>query len=103
MAETWFDPQLFFIYVVGVGGTTDATTTYPVFLMLSRSGDNISGYQSADGTTWTQVGTAATFPALSPDTYTGLAVTAHTSDQKTSNLLGSATFDAASVQIGPAQ
>jgi len=88
--------------LVGVGGTSNAATTYPIFLMLSRSGDNISGYQSSDGTTWKQVGTAATFPALSPDTYTGLAATAHTSDQKSSTLLGSAMFDAASVQIkGP--
>lgn len=85
--------------LVGVAGTNNAKTTYPIFLMLSRAGDNISGFQSADGTTWTQVGTAANFPALSPDTYTGLAVTAHTSDQKTSDLLGSAKFDAASIQI----
>jgi hypothetical protein len=87
--------------LVGVAGTSNAKTTYPIFLMLSRSGDNISGFQSSDGITWTQVGTAASFPSLSADTNTGLAATAHTSDQKSSDLLGSATFEAASVQINP--
>jgi hypothetical protein len=80
-------------------GTNNAKTTYPLYLMLSRSGDTITGYQSSDGTSWTQIGTAVTYPALSSDTYAGLAVTAHTSDQSKSTLLASAKFDAASVQL----
>src|SRR5205807_91428 len=33
-------------------GTSDAKTTYPVWLRVSRAGDNVSGFQSSDGTTY---------------------------------------------------
>ncbi|MEV4760492.1 alpha-N-acetylglucosaminidase TIM-barrel domain-containing protein [Micromonospora sp. NPDC049559] len=45
------------------GGALDGTTTLawsgsPVWLKLTRSGTTFTGYASADGRTWTQVGTA---------------------------------------------
>ncbi len=47
----------------GLGGKVSATA--PRWLRLTRSGDTIIGYDSADGTHWTRVGTAtlARFPA----------------------------------------
>jgi ABC-type transport system involved in multi-copper enzyme maturation permease subunit len=42
--------------IAGLPGT--ATTTSPRWLRLTRRGDTIRGYDSADGTRWTLVGTA---------------------------------------------
>src|SRR5258708_9305135 len=46
------------------GGTTafiaGATQPPPVWLKLTRAGSTISGYVSADGSSWTQVGTTST-------------------------------------------
>ena len=43
--------------IAGLGGT--ATTASPRWLRLARHGDTITGYDSADGTSWTKVGTVA--------------------------------------------
>ncbi len=51
----------------GLGGT--AKTASPRWLRLVRHGDTITGYDSADGTSWTKVGTV---------TLTGLPATAQT-------------------------
>lgn len=41
--------------------TTDATTvTFPYWLKLTRSNDNVSAYRSSDGSAWAQVGTNVT-------------------------------------------
>jgi autotransporter-associated beta strand protein len=56
------------------GGTTPAGTgtgTIPIWLKLVRSGDAFTGYRSADGATWTAVGTA-TFTGMGSTTYIGL-------------------------------
>ena len=53
------------------GGVSAAS---PRWLRLTRSGDTITGYQSADGTHWTTVGTA-TLAGLSSTVQTGLFVT----------------------------
>ncbi|HEY6279355.1 MAG TPA: ABC transporter permease subunit [Streptosporangiaceae bacterium] len=68
------------------------STASPRWLRLTRSGDTITGYASADGTHWTQIGTAtlaglpgtvqaglfATSPAYSLTTSQGLAGTSST-------------------------
>ena len=51
----------------GLGGTV--TTASPRWLRLARHGDMVTGYDSADGTSWTKVGTV---------TLTGLPATAQT-------------------------
>jgi hypothetical protein len=43
--------------IAGQGGSPPAAA--PAWLRLTRSGDTIAGYDSADGTHWTRIGTAA--------------------------------------------
>jgi regulation of enolase protein 1 (concanavalin A-like superfamily) len=76
------------------GGTsnyssTSTSITVPVWLELTRSGSNFSGYYSTDGITWTQVGSTETISAIPTAALVGMAVTAHTS----SAVLSTATFD----------
>ena len=60
------------------GSTVNAVTSglsAPCWVKLVRSGNTFTGYRSADGTNWTQQGTA-TF-TMATNAYVGLAVTAH--------------------------
>ena len=52
----------------------------PVWVKIERKGNNFSGYLSADGTTWTQLGTAQSITMTAP-VYIGLAVTSHASGE----------------------
>jgi hypothetical protein len=66
--------------------TTGGSHTAPRWLKLSRRGSTITASQSADGTTWSVVGTQTlTLPSTF---YVGLAVTSHNV-----STLASATFD----------
>lgn len=62
------------------GGTPDSVTVAgvrtPVWVRLTRSGNNFSGYYSTNGTTWTQIGSTITIN-LGATARAGLAVTAH--------------------------
>jgi len=76
--------------IAGPPGRPSAAT--PRWLRLTRSGDTITGYASADGTHWTQIGTAtlaglpatvqaglfATSPAYSQTRSQGLAASSNT-------------------------
>ena len=79
------------------GGTSASTagsaSTAPRWVKLVRSGSTISGYESADGSTWTLVG-SDTF-ALSTSAYVGLAVSSHIS-----GTLATATFDNVTASAG---
>jgi len=59
---------------VSADGTDDAGTTYPLFLRIQRAGDTIRGFQSTDGTTFTQVGEDLTITGLKAPVYVGIAV-----------------------------
>lgn len=73
----------------------DGDVKVPVWLRLTRTGDNIEGGYSTDGTTFTNVDPPnGTFPNLSPFTYAGLCVTAHQE-----GTLGVAKFMASSIKI----
>jgi regulation of enolase protein 1 (concanavalin A-like superfamily) len=48
-----------------------------VWLRLVRDGSQVSGYYSADGTTWTQVGTAVTPAGCATTEDVGMIATAH--------------------------
>ena len=59
--------------------------TAPVWLQLVRSGENFSGYYSADGSNWVLIGTQQIY--LNGSVLAGLAVTAHNN-----SALNTATF-----------
>jgi len=69
---------------VSAGGTSTnqmASGAMPRWVRLVRSGNTLTGYQSADGTTWTQIN-SATVP-LPTHVYVGLAVTSHLASRST--------------------
>ncbi|HUS92949.1 MAG TPA: PEP-CTERM sorting domain-containing protein, partial [Phycisphaerae bacterium] len=75
-------------------GQNDGGGTY-TWLKLTKSGNDFSGFWSADGVTWTQLGGAQTYAADfdSGDLYIGLAVTSHVSDTSLSTtVFDNATF-----------
>jgi regulation of enolase protein 1 (concanavalin A-like superfamily) len=61
------------------GGSSDHTAgsfvTAPYWVKLVRSGNTFSGYESADGSTWTLVGSVSI--TMATDVYIGLSVTSH--------------------------
>jgi hypothetical protein len=57
--------------------------TAPQWVKIERAlGGLIRGYYSADGTTWTQIGTAVATVTMNVPVYVGLAVTSHNISQK---------------------
>jgi regulation of enolase protein 1 (concanavalin A-like superfamily) len=75
------------------GGTSLSTavtmSAAPRWVRLVRSGSTLTGYQSSDGSTWTQVGSASL--SMASTVYVGLAVTSHSTASST------ATFDSVTV------
>jgi regulation of enolase protein 1 (concanavalin A-like superfamily) len=67
-----------------------AALAAPNWVRLVRSGSTFTGYRSADGITWTQVGSISLTMASSATA--GLAVTAHNN-----SLLNTSTFDNVSI------
>jgi hypothetical protein len=59
---------------VAEDGTDNDTTAYPLYLRIQRQGDVIRGFQSSDGTTFTQVGSDITLSGLPGAVYVGFAV-----------------------------
>ena len=63
-------------------GTTTSTIasgiSAPYWVRVQRTGNSFSAFRSADGTTWTQVGTATTV-TMASSIYIGLAATSHLS------------------------
>ena len=73
--------------------TAGSTATAPHWVKIVRSGSTITGYESADGTTWTLVGSDTfTMPAAA---YIGLAVSSHVA-----GTLATATFDNVTTTAG---
>ena len=66
---------------VSTGGATDATAApatnpgLPYWVKITRAGNVFTGYQSADGTTWTQVSSGTV--SMTTSAYVGLALTSH--------------------------
>jgi regulation of enolase protein 1 (concanavalin A-like superfamily) len=61
---------------VSASGTTRAGVP-PAWVRLQRSGNTFAASMSADGTTWTPLGTATI--SMAADVFVGLAVTSHDS------------------------
>ncbi|WP_157520721.1 NEW3 domain-containing protein [Herbidospora daliensis] len=51
--------------------------TAPVWVRLVRAGDQVSGYYSKNGTTWTKVGATVTLPGIAAVQDAGLIATSH--------------------------
>jgi len=67
--------------------------TAPIWVKLTRAGTSFSAFYSANGTTWTQLGTSQTL-TLNSSILAGLAVTAHNN-----SALNTSTFTNVSVDI----
>ena len=93
----------------GLAGGVSAAS--PRWLRLTRAGDVITGYDSADGTSWTKIGTV-TLPGLAPTVQAGLFATSpgYTSADRARQVTGAsstgaptdatATFDRVSLHGG---
>ena len=81
----------------GSASTANAAGVWnPYWVRLTRVGNLFTAYRSADGVTWTQVGTAQTI-TMGTSVYIGLAVTAADNNQ-----LNISTFDNVNVQVSQA-
>ena len=76
----------------GLPGRVSAAS--PRWLRLTRAGDVITGYDSANGTNWTKIG-AVTLPGLAPTVQAGLFATSPGYSQQTSQAVTSASGTAA--------
>ena len=56
-------------------GVTGSAIAAPYWVKIVRSGSTVTGYQSADGASWTPIGSASI--ALGTSAFVGLAVTSH--------------------------
>ena len=78
--EPYLGPSIYFYSRATTGGTTasqrNAVNGLPYWVKLVRSGNTFSGYASADGVNWAQVGSSQTI-TMSQNFYVGLAVSAN--------------------------
>ena len=83
--------------IAGLPGAASAKA--PQWLRLTRSGDTIVGYDSADGTNWTEVGTA-TLPGLPSTVQAGMFAASPAHEVSTGGIGGSSTGGAPSDATG---
>jgi len=74
--------------------TQDAGRQVPEYVKVERVGDNLTGYASEDGSSWTQIGSTQTI-SMSTDVYVGMAVCGWND-----GVLCTATFDNVDVTTG---
>jgi len=86
---------IFFDVRTAAGGSTTepggVSATLPYWVKVTRSGNTLSSYASADGVSWTQLGTSQTI-TMGQSVYVGLAV-----NSGSASALATATFDNVSV------
>jgi hypothetical protein len=63
----------------------------PRYVRLVRSGSTFTGYESADGSTWTQVGSSQTI-SMASTVYIGIAVTSHSTSASTTAVVDHVTI-----------
>jgi hypothetical protein len=82
----------------GKGNLAPKTAKYPIWLRLTKSGTQVTGSVSTDGTTFTALAGTADFGFASPVTYTGIAMSGGAGPIG----FGTAKFDATNgpIQIG---
>jgi RHS repeat-associated protein len=76
---------------------TGYNATFPYWVRLSRVGDTVSGFASADGFNWTLIG-SQTIP-MAQTVYVGMAVTSTSTSSLTSATFDSVSVDSASVSV----
>ena len=59
--------------------STAARITAPAWVRLVRTGSQVSGYYSTDGSSWTKVGPTVTLPGMTEQLDAGMIATAHNS------------------------
>ncbi|MBM9503021.1 NEW3 domain-containing protein [Actinacidiphila acididurans] len=64
-------------YLDQFSSSVDKSVKAPVWLRLKRSGSQVSGYYSTDGSTWMQVGSAITLTGATSAEDAGMIATAH--------------------------
>jgi endonuclease/exonuclease/phosphatase family metal-dependent hydrolase len=77
----------------GASANTSSSGRAPSWVKLVRSGSTFTGYRSADGVTWTKVG--STSIPMASTAYVGLAVSSHADPS-----LATVSFDQVSVKAG---
>jgi hypothetical protein len=97
-AFSLFQGDFVFHYRSTTGGSTSeqvyATEPLPYWVKIVRSGNNFSGYTSADGATWVQLGSTQTI-SMAASVYIGMAVTSNNN-----SVLATASFDNVSLTTG---
>ena len=87
-----------FVYRTATGASSGyasaSSSGPPGWIKLVRNGSTFSGYQSADGVNWTQVGTSQTIN-MAQNVYVGLAM-----DSGTSTTASTGKFDNVSISFG---
>jgi regulation of enolase protein 1 (concanavalin A-like superfamily) len=73
---------------VSVSGTTSAA---PRWIRIVRSGDTLTGFESADGVTWTMVGSQSI--PMATAVYIGIAVTSHNTSATTTAVIDNVTVN----------
>jgi hypothetical protein len=81
----------------GNGGELTDAAGFPIWLKITRSGDDFTGAVSADGSAWTDVGT--TTLALADPVLVGLAVTSHSTGDITTAVASDLTIDGVDPQF----
>ena len=72
------------------------TISAPCWVKLVRAGDVFTGYVSADGKTWRQLGESTTV-VMPKDAFWGIAVSAHATDTETPGLTATSVVDSVAV------
>ncbi len=81
------------------GNAQGGNITAPVWVKLTRAGNDFSAFYSPDGTTWTQVGTTQTLQ-IGATSLAGLAVTAHNNTQVSTATFSNLAVTAATLPAG---
>jgi regulation of enolase protein 1 (concanavalin A-like superfamily) len=74
----------------GASSSISVAGAAPVFIRLTRSGNNITAWYANDGSSWTAIGTATV--VMSSDVFVGLAVTSHDNTQTATAVFDNVTF-----------
>lgn len=85
----------------GNGGSVEDSGGFPVWLMLTRSGDEYTGSWSPDGNQWNAVGT--TTLALTDPILVGMAVTSHSAGTITTAQIDNLTASFDTTAVEPAE